>query len=90
MIFSAVLTIQRRFRNGAASITDSDADPQDGPSCPSVECGEEGWWQMGFAQPSQNVKMLLGFFGYGAGDEGPGKVLWQVGIEEFGALDDLH
>ncbi|KAI4890379.1 hypothetical protein NFI96_029125, partial [Prochilodus magdalenae] len=49
----------------------SDAAAQDALDGSSVECGEDGRWEMCLPQPSQEVETLLGFLGYGAGVEGP-------------------
>ncbi|KAI4886561.1 hypothetical protein NFI96_005076, partial [Prochilodus magdalenae] len=49
----------------------SDAIAQNALDGSSVEGGEDGRWEMCLPQPSQEVEMLLGFLGYGAGVEGP-------------------
>ncbi|XP_051996094.1 uncharacterized protein LOC127653445 isoform X3 [Xyrauchen texanus] len=77
-------------RNGASPKPGSDAVAQDALNSPSIECSEDGGWEMCFPQPSKKVETLLGFLGNRASVEGPGEVLRQVNTKECGALGDLH
>ena len=53
-------------QTGAVTEPGNDAATKEALYCPSIESGENGGWEVGFPQPSQEVKTLLGFLHSGA------------------------
>ena len=58
-----LLTVQ----SGAVSEPGSDAANQEALYSPPLESGENGGWEVGFPQPSQEMETLLGLLHSGAG-----------------------